>query len=122
MEPSSRVANVVTSLRYIHGPFPARGTASDVTRAAQFELYGRKKIGTRMGPYIFWRAMCRMHECRDGNGWPRAAPERLASRYAARLVVAALLGTNAALRAAQFELYGRKKIGTRMGPYVVIDR
>ena len=47
-----------------------------------------------------------------------AIPERLASRYAARLVVAALLGTNAALRAAQFELYGRKKIGTRMGPYI----
>ena len=22
--------------------------------------------------------MCRMHECRGGHGWPRAAPERLA--------------------------------------------
>ena len=31
-----------------------------------------------LGPFfVEWRAMCRMHECRGGHGWPRAAWEGL---------------------------------------------
>ncbi len=37
----------------------------------------KKQKGPIKGPFSFWRAMCRMHECRGGHGWPGAAPERL---------------------------------------------
>ena len=38
--------------------------ANAALRAAQFERFGRKKIGTRLGPYVFWRAR------RDSNSRP----------------------------------------------------
>ena len=38
--------------------------ANAALRAAQFELFGCKKIGTLLGPYVFWRAR------RDSNSRP----------------------------------------------------
>ena len=61
---SNRLVAILGPAARLWRPKRCRVLSNAALWAAQFDLFGRKKIGTRLGPYSFWRAR------RDSNSRP----------------------------------------------------